>query len=230
MDLTTEKEEKHNAQPKPQRVLFLDLHGVMLTNGFVTANDEVSYKALFGECSDDCIEEHMRNSILLTQGFAKSALDCLREWLEVHTDVELVLSSAWRLDVWDKAALHRLFMFHPWIAVRMIGVTPDQHASKAATILKWVEQHHPEEWVALDDDDLQSKGVDPTHFVHVDRAQLLTKNNLKSAEILLYKKATTKTGVAKSSGVGNNSACPKVATRTKSKTNGLLRRSSARFN
>lgn len=166
-------------------MLFLNMDGVLLREN-TTPDPERDrlYKEMFGESSGNSSEEHMRVSILLTRKFATTAMAALEEFLISHPDVDVILSSAWRLDSWNNTkSMQRLFQFHPILAQRTLGVTPDENARKEKSIWSWIREHKPPKWIVMDDVPL---AISPEHFVLVSNETLLTIENMQEAAQKLF--------------------------------------------
>lgn len=108
-----------------------------------------------------------------------------------HTQCEIVISSDWIFTKFDnRLQLARSVFQHNNVQAPVIGFVRKQpsHALnleqvRAKEITEWVNTHHPETWVAVDDMTLDS--LDAAHFVLVDPIEGLGNTSVK--DVILWK-------------------------------------------
>jgi hypothetical protein len=109
----------------------------------------------------------------------------LNKFLRACSDVQIVLSSAWRYMILKEAmtikGFEHLLVSHGVACVdRLIdhtGQDTKMGYDRHIQIREWVENHLPDKWVALDDLDLS---LPEEHFVHVTDGKGITMEHVLS--------------------------------------------------
>lgn len=141
------------------RVLFLDIDGVL--------NCETTWERL-GE------EFGVYRAMV---GIDFRLVERLKDWLRSHPEVEVVLSSTWRLDERMAAEVKRR-------GVDYIGMTRNL-GSRAKEIDDWLNAHPQVTHYAIIDDISQFSAVQQAHFVRTSFVHGLREKDLKSLEVIL---------------------------------------------
>lgn len=115
------------------------------------------------------------------QSGALDRLDLFESWLREHNDIDVVISSNWRVTHTQQQLLD---LFSPDLRWRVIGVTPvlperDRYEEISAVVRRYAIRT----WAALDDD--ESLFARKGNLVLTDPATALTTENLQSVERLL---------------------------------------------
>jgi hypothetical protein len=102
--------------------------------------------------------------------FHRDCMNRLKRIVE-ETDCEIVLSSSWRNFLNTRNILHANLAeygmtYRTWIEPDSFHSNLSPSAAKYTKIMSFVQVHHPEEWIVLDDEDLIALGsVDPTSLM-----------------------------------------------------------------
>lgn len=156
------------------KALFLDIDGVLATNleynkprhKFWSKYDSAKTLRIPYPFNKDCVK--FFNRIIL------------------ETDATIILSSDWRL-YWDINEIDQIFKFNGVIRSpefmtidRKRKLSSSNADDRHWQIIKWVEEHNPENWVVLDDLDMSylfnDDGVADRFFKTRDQEGLKQKN------------------------------------------------------
>jgi len=128
---------------------------------------------------------------VLAEEFQGECMEALRSLVE-DTGASIVLSSTWRLAENDLAAVNLQLETHR--IAQCVGCTgQDACGLRALEILAWVDEHHPRNFVILDDSNILSFGclgdtvigrLEPC-FVRIDGRIGLQKSDLGCAKTIL---------------------------------------------
>ena len=103
--------------------------------------------------------------------------DMLRNWLDAHPNVDVVLSSTWRLDERMAAEVRRQ-------GIDFIDVTRNLK-NRATEIDEWLSRHPQVTHYAILDDIRQFSAVQQIRFVQTSYVHGLREKNLKAIEVIL---------------------------------------------
>jgi len=157
------------------KVIFLDLDGVLATRR-AWSNLPEGYDRKEG----------------IPGEFHAPVIAMFEKWLEENPDVDIVLSSTWRL---GKPNTRYPYMY--WknrigkeskiLVSRIIDVTrSDLPGDRRDEILEWVSRHNVERYVVIDDDSFEFTGTDvEPFFVNTHGSIGLTRADLQNVSSLL---------------------------------------------
>jgi len=134
---------------------------------------------------------HMREADVTT--FHRDCMQRLQRIVD-ETECEIVLSSSWRNFLNTRNILHANLAeygltFQTWIEPDFPGSHASPSVGKFSKIVAFVQAHHPEEWVVLDDEDLLTMSAVDRHslmaqlfesrFVRTDERKGLTDGDVE---------------------------------------------------
>lgn len=155
-----------------KKVIFLDIDGVLVTHRWWSLRHSVSSIIEKGEF-DPVVQSDFEN------------------WLLKHPDVNIVLSSSWRLLDNNPYSIpfgwaSRIGKESPFIVSRIIGITPILDKPRGEEIKAWMNNHGSDltHYVIIDDDSDMLEDQKP-NFVKTGFAYGLTRTLLKKVNSIL---------------------------------------------
>lgn len=153
-------------------VVFIDVDGVLNTTGEL---DDADCFYPYG-----CETVMRENCLVLSKRLLDRFAACVSIW-----DVQLVLSTSWRLDAQAREVLVKAFIAVGIDPARVIGDTPDLSQTSEGVypagvrvdeIASWLDCHGNPPWVAIDDMPMASEQAEmhrtvsmmPGHFANTD--------------------------------------------------------------
>lgn len=168
--------------PQNQRILFLDIDGVLLRDPPKTAELDDLCKKLYPDINSIkklTLTQHAR---LVANKFNPESIIALNELCTKIEDLRIVISSTWKENrtVDDLKYIFQDLGFVTRI-IDKTSDTPDDDEEnarplnyRAIEINEWLEENGALNFVIIDD---RNYGYDPRNFVQVNPSKLLTKEN-----------------------------------------------------